>query len=319
MDAKSESKKFLLSIIAPAFNEEAGVEEFRSRILKILEAEKYTFELIFVNDGSRDGTAMLLAKMAYEDKRIKVINFSRNFGHQLAVSAGFDYAKGDAVVVIDADLQDPPEVIPQLVSKWHEGFEIVNAVRRSRKDGISKRLTAGLFYKFLNGMLTYKIPENVGDFRLIDRKPLDILKSMREQDRYIRGMTNWIGFKQAFVEFDRDKRFAGSTHYPFRKMLTLAMNALFSFSSVPMKLAHWAFALFSLFSVLTVVYIVITKLTGSDVPGWTSQMLITVVFGAIQMFVLAIISEYVGRIYQQGQERPLYIVASALNFPDNKS
>jgi dolichol-phosphate mannosyltransferase len=319
MDKQPKPKNFLLSIIAPVFNEEAGIEEFRKRLLKVLEAEHYTFELIFVNDGSRDGTSMLLAKMAYEDKRIKVLGFSRNFGHQVAVSAGFDYAKGDAVVVIDTDLQDPPELIPQLVAKWQEGFEIVNAMRRSRKDGITKRLTAGLFYKLLNGMLSYKIPENVGDFRLIDRKPLDILKSMREKDRYIRGMTNWIGFKQGFVEFDRDKRFAGTTHYPLRKMLSLATNALFSFSTVPMKLAHWAFALFSLLSVLTVFYILVTKFTGADVPGWTSQMLITVVFGAIQMFVLAIISEYVGRIYQQGQERPLYIVSSALNFSEKQT
>lgn len=286
---------------------------FYDRLVKSLTDANIQFELLCINDGSKDDTLSMLLQLSQKDKRVKIINFSRNFGHQLAVSAGFDYASGDCVIVIDSDLQDPPEVIPALYAKWLEGYEVVNALRKTRQDTFFKKITAGFFYKGLNMLLTNKIPENVGDFRLLDRRPIEIMKLMRERDRYIRGMTNWIGFDQTFVEFDRDKRFAGKTHYSMRKMFSLATNALFSFSSVPMKLAHFAFAMFFLLAVVVTLYALFVRFTGLDVPGWTSQVLITVVFGAIQMFVLAILSEYIGRIYQQGQDRPLYVVSETFN------
>ncbi|MFQ5492887.1 MAG: glycosyltransferase family 2 protein [Candidatus Dojkabacteria bacterium] len=320
MPADKRSRKgSLISLVAPVYNEQGGIEKFRERMVGAMEKAKIDFELIFINDGSKDDSLLLLLQMAQKDKRIKVINFSRNFGHQIAVSAGMDYASGDAAVIIDADLQDPPEVVPDLVARWEDGYEVVNALRKTRQDSIFKKFTADMFYHGLNMLLSYKIPENVGDFRLLDRRPLDTIKRMRERDRYIRGMTNWIGFDQTLVGYDRDKRFAGKSGYPLKKMLALASNALFSFSNFPLKMAHLAFATFFCLAILVSIYAVLMKLGGFNVPGWTFQVLITVLFGTIQMFVLAIISEYVGRSYRQGQDRPLYIVSDTTNLEEKKS
>lgn len=305
------TEKPLISIIVPIYNEEGNIEELTSRLKKTL--ENYRYELLFVNDGSSDSSPLILAKNANEDPRIKVINLSRNFGHQIAVSAGLDYAKGEAVVIIDADLQDPPEVIPELINKWEEGFEVVNAKRRSRKDNFFKKITAFVFYKGLNKLLTNQIPENVGDFRLLDRKAAEALKKIKEKNRYLRGLANWIGFKQIYVLFDRDKRFSGKTHYPFRKMVQLGFNAIFSFSSLPLKVANIIAMVFMLVAVIILVYTLIVDAQGHTVPGWASQMFFMASFSAIQLFVLGIISEYIGRIYTQVQDRPLYIVSETIN------
>jgi len=278
----------------------------------------YAYEFIFVNDASTDGSLLLLTKLALENSNVKIVNFSRNFGHQLAITAGIDYASGDAVIVLDSDLQDPPKVILELVNKWEEGFEVVNAKRRSRNDGIFKNFTAVVFYKVLNRLLTNKLPENVGDFRLMDRKAVDVIKRIKEKDRYLRGLTSWIGFKQTEILFDRDKRIWGKTKYPLSKMLGLAFNAIFSFSQLPMKLASFFGFIFLAFSAVVVIYALVSDITGNVAPGWTSTVLIISLFSGLQMLVLAIISEYVGRIYFQVQNRPLYIVSDTINLEKEK-
>ncbi|KXK27013.1 MAG: putative glycosyltransferase CsbB [candidate division WS6 bacterium OLB20] len=304
---------FLLSVVAPVYNEEGNIRKFIERVVAAMDKAKIRFELILVNDGSKDDSVLIILQMAKEDRRIKLINFSRNFGHQMAISAGWDYANGDAVVILDSDLQDPPELIPDLVTKWQEGYDIVNAVRKTRQDTFFKKMTATLFYKLLNRILTSKIPENVGDFRLMDARPVAVMRKLKERDRYIRGLTNWIGFKQAFVEFDRDKRSAGVTNYTMGKMINLALNGVFSFSDFPRKLAHYAWILSLLLAVGIVVYAVVLHLTGINVPGWTSQVFIVVFFSSVQLFLTSIVLEYVSRVYWQLQNRPLYIVSETIN------
>lgn len=308
------SKKFLLSIIAPVCNEEGNLRNFYNQVKGVVDRYDYKYEFILIDDGSTDDSPLLLSKFANEDKDVKIITFARNFGHQMSITAGLDNAIGDAVVIIDSDLQDPPEVIHDLVEQWLKGYDIVNAKRRSRNDSFFKNFTADVFYKFLNFILTYKIPENVGDFRLIDRTAVDVLKNIREKDRYLRGLTNWVGFNQTFVLYDRQKRTSGESKYPLGKMLDLAFNAIFSFSRVPVRLAGFlAFSLIIL-AFLIAAYALASKLLNTVVPGWTSEMFIFSIFGAVQLFVLAIISEYVGRIYTQVQDRPLYVIAKKINF-----
>ncbi len=306
--------KIKISVVAPIYNEEGNVETFYKRTKATLEGLGEGYEIILINDGSRDQSPFLLAQIAAKDSTVKVINFARNFGHQLAVTAGIDYASGECVVVIDSDLQDPPELINELYGKWQEGYEVVNARRRSRKDTFMKAFTAKMFYKGLNSVLKNPIPENVGDYRLMDRRAVDVFKSMKERDRYVRGMTTWIGFKQTFVDFDRDERLSGTTHYPFKKMFALALNAVFSFSDLPVKLAGYLTVLLTLLAGLVAVYVLYSVISGDVVHGWASQLLVTVIFGAVQMFVLSIISEYAGRIYRETQNRPLYIVSDTINF-----
>ncbi len=307
------SKK-LLSIVSPVYNEEGNIEKFFGVLKGVLEKLDYDYEVIFINDGSKDNSLIILSKLALENKKVKVINFSRNFGHQMAITAGIDYACGNACVILDSDLQDPPEVILDLVKKWEEGFEIVNAKRQSRNDGFLKDTSAILFYKILNSLLTNKIPENVGDFRLIDKKPLLVLKSIKEKDRYLRGLTSWIGFKQSEVLYDRAKREWGKTGYSIGKMFGLALNAIFSFSRLPMKLASIFSGLFFAILFAVLVYVLITVVSGLSTPGWASQIIIYSIYFGLQMLVLAVISEYVGRIYFQSQNRPLYIIQDKINF-----
>lgn len=306
--------KKLISIVSPVYNEEGNIYNFYEAVAKVAsQLANYDIEFVLVNDGSKDKTLISLLDLAEKDKRVKLVNFSRNFGHQMAITAGLDYSKGDAVVILDSDLQDPPSVILEMVSKWEQGAEIVSAKRKSRHDGFFKDFSATIFYKFLNSMLTNKIPENVGDFRLIDRRAVNILKQIKEKDRYLRGLSSWIGFNQDEVLFDRDIRKWGTTHYPLSKMFALAQNAIFSFSELPMKLA--AFLSFFLLGscVVIFIYALIATISKTTVPGWTSQVLIFSFFSGLQMSVMAIISEYVGRIYKQVQDRPMYIVSDTIN------
>ncbi|MEI7579289.1 MAG: glycosyltransferase family 2 protein [bacterium] len=313
MIQKRHITKPLISIVAPVYNEEACIQEFLKRITKVIKDNKINYELVLVNDGSNDNSPLIIVKEALENKRIKLINFSRNFGHQVAVSAGLDFAKGDAVVIIDTDLQDPPEVIPELINKWQEGFDIVNARRKTRKDSFLKILSARFFYRILNLLLSSHIPENVGDFRLLDQRPVAVLRSFEEKSRYLRGLSSWIGFDQTFVDYDRDARFAGSTHYPIKKMLQLAFNAIFSFSSIPLKIANVTAFFFLFIAFVVFCYVSGSMIFGQTVPGWASQILIFTTFNGIELFVLGIISEYIGRIYSQVQNRPLYIVSDTIN------
>jgi polyisoprenyl-phosphate glycosyltransferase len=307
------NKKFI-SIVSPVYNEEGGIEEFYNRCTNVLKRLIYPYEIILINDGSKDDSLLQMLKLSKLDKNLKIINFSRNFGHQTAITAGMDYAKGDAVIVMDSDLQDPPEIIPDMLKLWEDGYDIVNARRKTRSDGFFKDYTAVFFYKFLNKLISNKIPENVGDYRLMGRNALDTINQIRERDRYVRGLTSWIGFKQGFVEFDRDKRFSGHTHYPLSKMLALAFNAIFSFSNIPMKLANYTTILFLCCSIIIGFYTLYQYIIGNVIPGWTSITLLVLSFSTIQMFILGILSEYVGRIYNEVKKRPLYIVADTINF-----
>lgn len=304
----------MISIVAPVYNEEANIAVFVERVVEVTKKNYEAYELILINDGSKDSSLEKMLAIAADNKNVKIVNFARNFGHQSAISAGWDFAQGDAVITLDSDLQDQPELIPELVNKWTQGFQVVNAVRKTRKDGWLKRTTAKVFYKFLNSILTSKIPENVGDYRLLDKRVVDVLRQITERDRYIRGLTNWVGFRQAFVEFDRDKRIAGKTNYSIGKMFNLALNGIFSFSDFPRKLAHLAW-LFSVFiTMVLLVYATVLHYMGINTPGWTSQVFIMLCFSSIQLFLLAIVLEYVSRTYREVQARPLYVVADKVNF-----
>ncbi len=300
-----------LSIVVPCFDEEACLPVLRDRLTAAARAAVGDdYEIVLVNDGSGDRTWAIMADLAAADAHLVAINLSRNHGHQLALTAGLDLCRGDVILVIDADLQDPPELLTEMLATMRrENADVVYGVRRSRAGETAfKRATAHGFYRLLSRATEVNIPVDAGDFRLMSRRALDALLAMPEQARFIRGMVAWIGFKQVPLPYNRDQRFAGETKYPVRKMIRFAFDALTGFSSAPLKLASHAGLWLSLGSVLIVVYIFIGWLSGRSVPGWTSLMLVVVVLGAIQMFVLALMGEYLGRLYNQAKNRPLYIV-----------
>jgi glycosyltransferase involved in cell wall biosynthesis len=268
------------------------------------------YEIIFVNDGSNDGSLPLLRDLRAGDERVKLLGLSRNFGHQLAITAGLDHSSGQAVVVMDADLQDPPEVIPQLVDQWRKGYDIVFAVREKRRgEGLFKRATAALFYRLLRRLTSTEIPVDAGDFRLMSRKAVDTLKSTRERSRFIRGLSGWIGFQQTSVPYVRDVRYAGTTKFPLKKMVRFAFNGLLSFSSVPLQMASYLGFVVSSVSFVYIAYAVWLKLfTNHTILGWTSVMVAVLFLGGVQLLCLGIIGEYIGRIYDEVKQRPLYII-----------
>ena len=300
-----------LSIVVPCYNEEAclaALHERLSAVARGVAGEDY--EIVLINDGSRDGSWAIMRALAAGDPHVLAINLSRNHGHQLALTAGLDLCRGDAVLVIDADLQDPPELLPEMLETMRrENADVVYGVRKSRAGETAfKRATAHGFYRLLSRATEVDIPVDAGDFRLMTRRVLEALLALPEQARFIRGMVAWVGFKQVPLPYDRQQRFAGDTKYPLGKMIRFALDAITGFSSAPLKLAsHAGFAL-SIGSVLIIVYILIGWLSGRSVPGWTSLMLIVVVLGAIQMFALALMGEYIGRLYSEAKRRPLYIV-----------
>lgn len=309
-------KKIVCSIIVPVFNEELVVMESYKRLRKVMDEMKDPYEIIFVNDGSRDSTAPILNKICEEDKNIKLIDFSRNFGHQMAITAGMDYSSGEAVVVIDGDLQDPPEVIPEMLVKWKEGYDVVYGKRIDRKgDSLFKKYTAALFYRLLRSLTDVDIPVDAGDFRLIDRKVCNALKQVKERNRYIRGIISWLGFKQTGIEFKRDKRFAGETKYPLKKMFKFAFDAITSFSYRPLKLASYVGVFLSLCSFIYLIFVLYLKLfTNITSNGWTSTIAVSLFFNGIVLIILGIIGEYIGRIYDEVKGRPLYLVKQTRNF-----
>lgn len=312
-------ERILFSVVVPLFNEEEVILESYRRLKGVMDSLHETYEIILVNDGSRDKTAFLAREICENDGNVKLINFSRNFGHQTAITAGMDYSSGDAVVVIDADLQDPPEVIPQMIAKWREGYDVVYGKRIKRKgETFFKKLTAKLFYRMLRRLTEVDIPVDTGDFRLIDRKVCDALKKVSERNRYIRGIISWLGFKSAPVEFVREKRYAGTTKYPLKKMVKFASDAIMSFSYKPLKLATYLGFFVSVVSFVYLLVMVILKLCGAmaTVPGWTSIIVITLFFNGIILLVLGIIGEYIGRIYDEAKGRPLYVVQDKVNFPE---
>jgi dolichol-phosphate mannosyltransferase len=300
-----------LSIVVPCFNEEECVRLLHERLSGAARTSfGDDYEIILVNDGSKDRTWAIMQEMSAADPRLTCVNLSRNHGHQLALTAGLDLARGQKILIVDADLQDPPELLgPMLEVMERDGADVVYGVRRSRAGETRfKRATAHAFYRLLSSATEIDIPLDAGDFRLMSRRALDVLLAMPEQARFVRGMVAWIGFRQVPFLYDRAERAAGETKYPLSKMLRFAFDALTGFSSAPLKLASHAGLLLSLSSILIILYIGYAFVSGQNIQGWTSLMLVVVVLGAVQMFVLAMMGEYIGRLYSQAKNRPLYIV-----------
>ena len=307
------SQKPVISIIAPIYNEVNNIPELYRRIREVLDPTKDAWELLMVDDGSTDGSTDLIREYHDRDSRVVPIIFARNFGHQIAVTAGLDYSRGDAVVIIDADLQDPPEVILNMIAKWREGFEVVYAIRTEREgETWFKEFTASLFYRLIYRITDVDIPLDTGDFRLLDRKVVNVLKQMRERHRFLRGMSVWVGFRQTGVEYKRAARFSGETKYPLKKMVKFATDAITSFSYFPLQLAMYiGFAAAGL-SILAIPVVVAMRLIGNQAFFGQASTLIAVLFlGGVQLISLGILGEYIGRLYDEAKGRPLYIVSQA--------
>ncbi len=308
------------SVVAPVYNEEVLVEEFCQRTVAALAPLGEPFEIVLVNDGSRDGSAQIMRDLHLRDPRIKVLNFSRNFGHQLAITAGTDYASGQAVVVIDSDLQDPPEVIPELIARWREGYQVVYAVREEREgETWFKTFTASIFYRLIVRITNVDIPVDAGDFRLMDRKVVEALGRIREHHRFMRGLSVWVGFKSTGVPYRRHARKAGNTKYPLRKMLKFALDGITSFSYLPLQLATYLGFLAASLSIIFIMIVIGLRLSTPTAEnaafyGQATTLASVLFIGAVQMISLGIIGEYVGRIYDEVKGRPLYIVAEELGF-----
>jgi len=307
----------LVSVVVPCFNEEEMVSEIHRRLAALADSRPTErFELLFVNDGSRDNTLECLKKAAASDARVRVVSFARNFGHQLAVTAGIDHAQGDAVVLIDADLQDPPEVIGEMIDRWREGYQVVYGVRTERQgESIFKRATAHLFYRLLGQLSDTPIPLDTGDFRLMDRVVADVLRAMPERDRFIRGLVSWVGFRQFALPYKREERFAGATKYPLRKMIRFASDGMVSFSVKPLKLAITVGTISAGLACVGIIWVFAGRLLTSNwVPGWTATIIAILFLGGIQLLCTGLLGEYVGRIYMQSKGRPLYVVGETLGF-----
>lgn len=311
-----KNNKYFYSVIVPLYNEEEVISESYKRLTNIMNFSGGDYELIFINDGSKDNSLNNLLKASAGDKKVKVIDFSRNFGHQNAISAGMDFAKGDAVIVIDADLQDPPEVILEMIKKWKQGFHVVYGKRTKRKgETFFKKITAKIFYRLLNKLTDIQIPADVGDFRLIDKKVCDEMKKISEKSRYIRGLIAWLGFKQTEVFYIREKRFAGKTKYPLRKMLAFASNGIISFSYKPLKLATFLGGFVSFGGFIYLFYVFYLKFfTSKTIQGWSSLIIVNLIFFGIILFIMGIMGEYIGRIYEETKNRPIYIVKDLYGF-----
>lgn len=305
------------SVIVPVYNEEAVLAESYRRLKNVMEQTNEHYELLFVNDGSRDRSAAILKELSERDQTVKVIDFSRNFGHQIAITAGMDYASGEAVIVIDADLQDPPELIPKMIEKWKEGCDVVYAKRTKRKgESFFKKQTAALFYRILRMATDIDIPLDTGDFRLIDRQVCEEIKRLSEKNRFVRGLVSWTGFRQAAIEYVREERFAGESKYPLKKMLKLSIDGLTSFSHKPLKMAGYLGLLVSAAGFVYMLVALYLKLfTNNTVPGWTSLVVIQLFFSGFVLFILGIMGEYIGRIYDETKDRPLYIIRECHGIP----
>ncbi|WP_230932514.1 glycosyltransferase family 2 protein [Priestia sp. TSO9] len=298
------------SIVVPVYNEEEVIHETYRRLTEVMRSTKEAYELLFVNDGSRDRTVEIIKEYSEQDPAVVLLDFARNFGHQIAITAGMDYARGEAVVVIDADLQDPPELILEMIEKWKQGFDVVYAKRTKRKgETYFKKQTAAMFYRFLRAMTDIDIPLDTGDFRLLDRKVCNQMNSIQEKNRFVRGLVSWVGFKQTAVEYERDERLAGESKYPLNKMLKLSMDGITSFSYKPLKLASYAGVTLSGIGFIYLLVVLYLKLfTDSTITGWSSLIVIQLFFSGIILIILGMIGEYIGRIYDETKNRPLYIV-----------
>jgi len=307
-----------VSVVAPVFNEEASLPELYHRVRDVLDGAGEAWELVLVNDGSRDRSPEIMRELHARDARVKVVDFARNFGHQVAITAGTDYARGDAVVVMDADLQDPPEVILDLLAKWREGYEVVYAVRAKRQgETWFKEFTAKLFYRIIYRITDIDIPMDTGDFRLMDRKVVEALRGVREKHRFMRGLSVWVGFRQTGVKYVRAARYAGETKYPLKKMLRFALDGITSFSYLPLQIATYLGFFIAGVAIVGIIATIILRLSGSHAFYGQATTLVSVLFlGGVQLISLGIIGEYLGRIYDEVKGRPLYIVRETLGLED---
>lgn len=305
-----------LSIVVPVYNETEVIDAFYERMTAVARSLPFgAYEILFVDDGSADDTWARVRSYALSDPAVRPLKLSRNFGHQAAITAGLDHARGDCVVVIDSDLQDPPEVVPEMVARWREGYDVVYG-RRSRREGEGrmKLLTASAFYRLLNRLTRINIPVNVGDFRLLSRRAADQLRALREQDRFVRGLVSWIGFRQTGVTYSRDRRFAGNTKYPFRKMMNFAMDGIASFSTVPLKLAMWLGYAASALAFIYLASVFVQKfILRNTIQGWATIMVALLFLGGVQLICIGIMGEYIGRIFNEIKGRPLYVVDEFLD------
>jgi len=320
-----------ISIIIPVFNEEKNLPLLYQKLTEVLKVVP-SYEIIMVDDGSSDGSAEVIAQLHQKDPRVKMISFSRNFGHMAALSAGLDYALGQAVITMDADLQHPPELIPDLLAKWKAGAEVVNTLRKQTKNaGIFKNLSSLIFYWVINKMTKIQLPANAADFRLLDRKVVQALKKMHERfcflrglkmhERFyfLRGLVSWVGFKQEFVEYEADPRFAGKTKYSLGKMISFALDGITSFSAFPLRLSTYLGLTIAFFSFLYILYALYIKFfTLQAIPGWTSVLVAVLFMGGVQLIFLGILGEYLSRVYEEAKDRPLYIISRTLGFEESK-
>jgi dolichol-phosphate mannosyltransferase len=297
------------------YNEEAVIEELGRRLHDFLARVGTSWEVVFVDDGSSDRSRELLGRLCASDERFKLVSLSRNFGHQLAITAGMDYAAGDAVVVMDADLQDPPEVVLEMLAKHREGFDVVYGVRNQRRgETLFKRATAAAYYRLLRAMVGVPIPLDAGDFRLLGRPVVAALQALRETNRFVRGMVSWVGFRQTAVYYDRPERFAGETHYPLRKMIRFALDGIASFSTLPLRAAVWLGVFAGLVGFLVAVWAAYAKFVAhATLPGWTALMVAICLASSAQLLMIGVLGEYIGRIYEEVKRRPLYIVQDVVN------
>ena len=310
MNLRGKGGNYKLSVVIPCYNEAAVILDTHSRLYSVLEGMGCAYNMIFVDDGSTDETRLALNELSVQYPNTKVLALSRNFGHQIAVTAGMDAADGNAVVVIDADLQDPPEIIPKMVERWLTGVDVVYAVRASREgESRFKLFSAKLFYWLIGAVSETEIPHDTGDFRLMDRKVVEALSKMPEKARFVRGMVAWIGYNQEPIFYNRNARFAGETKYPLKKMIKFAIDGILSFSTAPLKLATLFGCFISLFSFIGIFYSIVMRLFGSQwVPGWTLMFICILFLGGVQMIFLGLLGEYVGRIYAESKNRPLYFL-----------
>jgi dolichol-phosphate mannosyltransferase len=306
------SQEQKISVVIPVFNEIEVLDTCYARLTAVMSGiSGYTYDLVFIDDGSSDGTHARLLELSASDSHLKVIRFSRNFGHQIAVTAGVDEADGDAIVVIDADLQDPPEVIPDMVRLWQDGYDVVYGVRKRRVGESRMKLwTAALFYRMLQKFTNIEIPVDVGDFRLISARAAQYLRQLREKDRFVRGLVSWVGFRQVGLPYDRESRLAGETKYPIRKMMKFAVDGITSFSNLPLKLASWLGYLASFLAFAYLISVFVQRAMGQTVEGWATIMVAMLFLGGVQLICIGIIGEYIGRIFNETKSRPLYVIES---------
>lgn len=307
------------SVVVPVFNEEANLPELYRRLLAVMEGLGQAFEIIFVDDGSSDGTLEALRWLHREDERVRAIALSRNFGHQHAVTSGLAYASGQAIIVIDGDLQDPPEVIPSLVSAWGQGYQVVYAVRRRRPEGTLKRAAYNFFYRLMSFIADIDVPLDSGDFSLMDRRVVDVINSMPERNRFVRGLRAWVGFRQTGVEYDRSVRNAGKSKYSIGKLITLALDGLVSHSLLPLRLVSYVGIFVSFCSLIGILYLIVCRLVGYEVPaGWTSLIVTMLFLGGVQLLALGILGEYLGRTFEEVKQRPQFVVRELLGLSDQR-